>query len=324
MEAGLFREAALAYRPFVMRGLVKDWPAVQAAGRGPQDLAALLKGFDRGAPAEAFAGPAAIKGRFFYSDDLAGFNFERRRQPVSQLVDDLLALPEADPPVSLYAGAVLADEHLPDFREAHALPLLDPRVPPRVWIGNAHVVAAHYDLSDNIACVVGGTRRFLVFPPDQVANLYVGPLDNTIAGQPASLAQVFEPDLKRFPKLAGALAVAEFAELEPGDAIYIPSLWWHAVRSSGRLNMLVNYWWNEEPPDAGSPFEAMVHGLLAIAELPQARRAAWRAMFDHYVFRTGGDPAGHLPAGSRGVLGAATPEQRRRMKAFLMQGLSRR
>ena len=35
------------------------------------------------------------------------------------------------------------------------------------------------------------------------------------------------------------------ADLEPGDAIYIPALWWHAVQATGELNVLVNYWWNE-------------------------------------------------------------------------------
>jgi hypothetical protein len=325
LDAQGFAESVVgAYRPAVFRGLANDWPAVRAARRGPESLADLLKGFDRGAPAEVFEGRAAIKGRYFYRDDMAGFNFERRRQPLSQLLDALLALPEAEPPVSLYAGAVATDEHLPGFREAHAAPLVDARIPPRAWIGNAHVVAAHFDLSDNLACVVSGARRFLLFPPEQAQNLYVGPLDHTIAGQPASMAQAFEPDLARFPRLAEALAAAEVADLEPGDAIYIPSLWWHAVRSTGRLNMLVNYWWSDEPADAGSPFEAMVHGLMAIAALPEPRRAAWRAMFDHYVFRTGGEPAPHLAPEHRGVLGASTAEQRRRIRAFLMQGLSRR
>jgi len=47
-------------------------------------------------------------------------------------------------------------------------------------------------------------------------------------------------------------------------------------------------------------------------------------MFEHYVFRNRGAPADHLPPERRGILGAASPEQRRRMKAFLIQGLGRR
>ena len=33
------------------------------------------------------------------------------------------------------------------------------------------------------------------------------------------------------------------ADLQPGDALYIPSLWWHHVESIGVLNTMVNYWW---------------------------------------------------------------------------------
>lgn len=324
VDAAAFREAVLpAYRPVVLRGLVRDWPAVSAGATSPAALAAYLKALDGGAMVETFAGPRDIKGRFFYRDDMTGFNFERRREGVGVLLDALLALPPEDPPLSLYAGAAPAREVLPGFEPANPMPLVDPGAPPRMWIGNAHVVAAHYDLSDNIACVVSGCRRFTLFPPEQVANLYIGPLDHTIAGQPASMAYVQEPDLERFPRLAEALAAAETAELGPGDAIYIPALWWHSVQSVGALNVLVNYWWDALPLDGGSPFEAMVHGLMTISGQPPARRAAWRAMFDHYVFRTGGDPAEHLAAEHRGVLGPHTPELLRRMKAFLAQALSR-
>src|SRR3546814_8225775 len=35
--------------------------------------------------------------------------------------------------------------------------------------------------------------------------------------------------------------------------------------------------------------------LIAIAERPEAESAAWRAWFDHYVFRPGGHPLAFLP-----------------------------
>src|SRR3546814_2525666 len=58
------------------------------------------------------------------------------------------------------------------------------------------------------------------------------------------------PDLTRYPRFAEALAHAMTAELEPGDAIYIPGLWWHDVQAAGPFNVLVNYWWGH--PDLRS------------------------------------------------------------------------
>ncbi|HEY7005367.1 MAG TPA: cupin-like domain-containing protein [Sphingomicrobium sp.] len=183
-------------------------------------------------------------------------------------------------------------------------------------------MAPHYDEADNIACVVGGRRRFILFPTEQVQNLYVGPLDRTIAGQPISMVDLDAPDYERFPKFREAERHALVADLEPGDGIYIPALWWHAVQAKGELNALVNYWWTDHAMDAGSPMHALGHGLLTISHLPEHKRQAWRILFDHYVFKTKGEPADHIPEHARGIIGRSTPELRRMIKQFLMRALS--
>ena len=38
----------------------------------------------------------------------------------------------------------------------------------------------------------------------------------------------------------------------PGDAIYIPPLWWHHVESLGQFNVLVNYWYRTGPDTAAA------------------------------------------------------------------------
>ncbi len=75
------------------------------------------------------------------------------------------------------------------------MPLSVPGSSPRIWIGNATHVAPHYDISDNAAVFALGRRRFTLFPPAQTPNLYVGPLDITIAGQPVSMVDIRDPDL---------------------------------------------------------------------------------------------------------------------------------
>jgi hypothetical protein len=325
IDAASFRaEIVPRYRPVVLKDLVRDWPAVQAAQRSAADAFDYVARFDRGAVVEAFVGPPAIEGRYFYRPDMSGFNFEKKRGQLSDVLGYMLRAAEAPDAPTVYVGSVPTPEVVPGFAEANELGVLDPRLAvQRIWIGNRSIVSTHFDVSDNIACVVAGRRRFTLFPPDQVGNLYVGPLDFTMAGQPASMVSLREPDLGRFPRFREALAAAQVAELEPGDAIYIPELWWHNVEALEPLNILINYWWRDVPREAGSPFEALAHGLLTVAPLRPPLRAAWAALFDHYVFRPDGDPAEHLPPQHRGILGAPTPQLRARFKQFLLAMIGR-
>lgn len=311
-----FAEIQLAYRPVVMRGLVREWPAVAAAREGTEAVAHYLSAFDNGNPTEVMVGPPEIAGRFFYRNDMRGFNFRREQAPMAAVVGELLRLMSDPNPPAIYAGAAATDGHLPGWSDANPSPFALARVTPRVWVGNATHVSTHFDQSPNLACVVAGRRRILLFPPDQIANLYIGPIDVTMAGQPASMVDPDAPDLSRYPRFAEAMRHALVAELEPGDAIFIPSLWWHNIRASGPFNVLVNYWWDQDGQT--SPLAALAHGLLSIRDLPPGERATWRAWFDHYVFSDDAPGvADHLPDYSRGVLGPPGSDRSNRLKRFL-------
>lgn len=316
------REVVVAYRPVAFKGQVANWPVVRAAKESDEALAALLGQGANDTPLETFLGKPEIGGRFFYNRTVTGTNFERHRVPLRAILDRLMAIRDDPQAPSLYAGAVATADCIPDFETTHILDMVDPRVQPRLWLGNATTVSTHYDLSDNIACVAAGRRRFTLFPPEQVRNLYVGPLDFTLAGQPVSMVSLGDPDLEQFPLFAEAMAHAVVADLEPGDALYIPPLWWHQVEALSPLNLLVNYWWNAAGTPA-SPFEALIHAVMTVRHLPPAQRNAWRALFEHYVFDDRDDPVAHLPAASRGVLGPMTPSLARRIREFLMAGLRR-
>jgi hypothetical protein len=318
------RDVANRAEPIVLRGQVADWPAVAAARNGPRAIADYVAGFDGGAPLDVFIGHPDIGGRFFYNDDLSGFNFVRQKVALRQLMGELLRLAEtADPaPHGIYANAAAAPAHSPGWAEANRLGL-PIEATARLWIGNATVVATHYDMSPNIACVVAGQRRFTLFPPDQLANLYVGPLDHTIAGPPTSMVDPDAPDLDRYPRFVDAWRTARVAELEPGDAIFIPSIWWHHVRAVGTLNVLVNYWWAET--GAASPFLALVHAMMAVRDLPAGERAGWRSWFEHLVFDDAAPDAGaHLPQYLRTVLDHASPDRSERIRQFLVASLQGR
>lgn len=325
VDAAAFRNDILPLnQPAVLKGLVKDWPAVQHALRSDAALRDYLAGFDAGKPVETLFGPPAIKGRFFYREDLQGLNFERRAQRLGETLTQLLAARGTAQAPALFIQSASVRDCLPDFGRDNELDLAGAQTVPRIWIGNQVTVTTHYDLSDNIACVVAGRRRFTLFPPEQIENLYVGPIHFTLAGQPVSMVSLDAPDLERYPRFAKALAAAQTAELEPGDAIHIPYFWWHHVRSLADFNVLVNYWWNAAQDFGSTPYDCLLHGFLALRHLPANQRAAWRAMFDHYVFQTGGDPVAHLPPESRGALAPMTPELAARIKAGLLKRLARK
>jgi hypothetical protein len=319
------REIVPAARPAVLRGLCAGWPAVEAAARGEEALAAYLRAAAADTPFEAWFGDPEIAGRFGYSPDLQGFNHDRRLATIDQLLDLLLRQRGHARPFSIYAGAIPVRRHLPGLADEIPMPLLEPKGERLVslWLGNRTRTAAHWDLPQNLACVVAGRRRFTLFPTDQLRNLYVGPLDFTLAGQPTSLVDLDAPDFERHPRFRDALEAAESAELGPGDALYLPSLWWHAVASLDQLGAMINFWWRDGEPPLLTPLNALYHALVTMKDLPPAELAAWRIFFDHYVFRDDGDPAAHLPEDARGILGRRTPELVARVKAMLARALGR-
>lgn len=314
-------EIAPRYRPVVLRGAVKHWPIAQT--NSPQAMCALLRAHDCGADALVFDGEPEIGGRFHYNEDISGMNFRCARAPFSATLARLEALIGAENGPSLYVGSTPVASLLPDLAATLRMPLAPDGTPPRIWVGTAAIIPIHMDLSDNVACVAGGRRRFTLFPPDQVGNLYIGPLDFTPAGQPTALARPEAPDFARYPRFREAMAHAQTAELGPGDAIYIPYLWWHQVQSLDPVNVLVNYWWNDASTGAAEAFDALVHGVMAVRPAPPARRAALKALYDHYVFETGGDPVAHLTARQRGILGAMSPRLGMFIRDWLRKAINR-
>jgi hypothetical protein len=324
VDLATFRnEIVPQYKPAILKGLVRDWPIVREGSRSPEALCDYVMRFDCGRDTTAFVGPPEIKGRYFYRDDMKGVNFQQVLEKFAASIQRLRAQIGVAGAPSTYVGSAPITDCLPELARELPLGLVDPAVVPRIWIGNASVVAPHYDLSDNIACVVGGRRRFTFFPPEQVANLYVGPLEFTLAGQPCSMVSLREPDFERFPRFRQALAAAEVADLEPGDAVYVPYLWWHGVESFDPVNMLINYWWTDALSGDPGAFEALVHAILSVRPNPPARRAAWRAIFDHYVFEANGDPMAHFPPEHRGILGRMSPPLANFIRTWLKQAINR-
>lgn len=320
----IFRDEIIpANAPAILKGLISDWPAVAAGKASDEAMADYLIGLDAGKPVTVLNGGPEIGGRFFYTDDMAALNFRRRSVPLREALGALLSFRDAAEPPAVAVQSTPTDVALPGFAAANVQPLLDMSVGPRIWIGNAITTTTHFDMNYNIACAVAGRRRFTLFPPDQLKNLYLGPLEFTPAGPPVSMVDIAKPDLARFPRFEEAWAQAQVAALEPGDAIYIPYFWFHNVESLDPFTVLVNYWWTEPRATLGRPLEALLHALASIRELSPTEREVWRGVFDHFVFQANGDPVAHIPPDRRGSLGEMTPEHIARIRAILVATLSK-
>ncbi len=308
----------LSSSPVVLRGIARDWPLVNTAKAGDTAFLSKLKDYHNGEQIIVYEGNAAHDNRVFYNEDMSGFNFQPAQADFSAFCSRV-----AQQQRLLYMGSTMVDRWFPRLRAENPMQLegIDPLV--SLWLGNQSRIAAHCDFPQNLAIVVAGKRRFTLFPPEQLDNLYIGPLDFTPAGQAISLVDFHVPDLERFPRFEEALKHARVAELAPGDGIIIPSMWWHHVEGLSQVNGLVNYWWRTTPAYLGNPTLALKHAMLSIAQLPEEQRQAWKSQFEHYIFSDRDSTCSHIPDHKRGLTGQLDALQARQLRAELLNKLNR-
>lgn len=312
-------------QPAIFRGLIRDWPVVDAGKVSGKAFCDYIRSFDRGYPVNTVYGNPSINGRIFYNEDLSGLNCRMGQAKLSASLEYLQDHANKDPAPTLAVQSVLMNRYLPGLAEENRLPdgLVPEDTDPRLWLGGRATIAAHYDPSENLACCVAGRRRFTLFPPEQVQNLYIGPFEMTPAGATISMVDFDHPDHDRYPGFREAETAAVVADLAPGDVIYIPYMWWHHVRSLDSINGLVNYWWSRAPAWGGDPRNTLLHAMMTLRELPSTYRDAWKSMFEHYVFGDHERASMHLPVQRRGILGEQTEADIKQLKQALAKALSR-
>lgn len=319
--ATIKNEIAPLGRPAILKGLITDWPAVQKGKESSQALCDYLLENNHNNQVR-FIHSKGNNGRLFYNEDLTGVNFTTSQNTLSNAVDKIITNSEREGDSAYYISSSPLKEHFPSFLNDNYNELLNNQSNPNFWISNQVTVAPHFDIPDNIACCISGKRKFTLFPPEQISNMYVGPIDATPAGQPISLVELNNPDYERFPKFKEALKHAQVAELEPGDALYIPSLWWHNVESLEKFNMLVTFFHDATPQHYGSGFDCLLHGLMSIRNLPDTKKQAWKSFFNHYVFSDNKISNAHIPKDRHGVLNQQTPNISATLKNILLSSLS--
>jgi hypothetical protein len=306
-EVQAFREqVAKGTAPAVLRGGAGHWKSVAAGADGADAIERYLRRKDSGTPVYTIVGSPSMQGRFGFSADTRSVNYDARQTPLSSA---LARFPEAARGgFSVAVQAARARAVLSDWEAENRNTLAPADAEPTVWISMKSSVAPHADVHDNVAVVVAGSRRFTLFPPEHIKNLYLGPLLSSPGGVPTSSVNFREPDRRNHPRFARAERDALAATLMPGDTIFIPALWWHGVESLESFNVLVNFWFGGNRHDL-SPSEAMAHAILAISSLPRHQRARWRRYFEHLVFRLDEDPAEHLPGDLEDLISQPNGEQ---------------
>ena len=304
--------------PRVVRGLVRQWPVCLAAANGSEALFDYLKARDRGMPVPVMEAPATAAGRFGYTDDPREYSFTRRQRPLIETLNRILqASSRPHGPVIAIQMLAMA-EHMPQLVAENPMPLLPGSARPLLWLGGMVKTQIHHDREHNLACVVAGRRRFLLFPPDQVNNLYIGPRDRA---PPLSLVDPEAPDHTRYPRFAAALAAASVAELGPGDALLMPRFWWHHVTSIEPINAMVNFWWGGTERALDDPHQLFLAALLAIRSLPPSERSYWQAMFAEHVFDPSAEAISHLPDGQAAYLGPLSSRERADLRRQLLAAI---
>jgi hypothetical protein len=120
------------------------------------------------------------------------------------------------------------------------------------WFGPGNnFTPLHYDAENNFLTQIRGRKQVILCPPREIARLY--PFRFSYAADPFryganhfSQINVLSPDLTRFP--AWADADRALVELGPGDMLFMPVYWWHAVWGIEQ-NMSINYWWRARRVD---------------------------------------------------------------------------
>lgn len=323
VKPGQLTESLLASdQPIVLRRFASEWPAVIEGKKSPEAAAEYLTGFYSGEPLTISRGDAESDGRIFYNQDFTGFNHTNALEDFSLFLAELVERSESDAAAALYMPSTDIRRWFPNF-DADNSAEIDFLNPIKfLWAGNQTRIAAHYDFLDNFAVCITGRRRFTLFPPEQITNLYPGPLGFAPGGQEISLVDFSAPDFEKFPKFKKALEAAFTTVLEPGDALFLPGMWWHHVEGLDALNVLYTQWWRNSPRYLGRPTNALMHALLSIRSLPQSQKSAWKALFDHYVFDCQEEDIAEIPEHARASLSLPLSDtEARKLRAELINRL---
>lgn len=218
------------HRPVIVSGAMEGWPARE---RWTNDYLTEKVGARTVRPSKAHAGTHLYNARNRISDTASPMK-------LAEYIDLLAGGAISDG--QLYITQFPIKTELPELWPDVRFPLFvdeDKYVAVNFWFGPGNnVTPLHYDLANNFLTQIRGRKHVILCPPREIARLYPFPIG--YQGNHISQVNVASPDLTQFP--AWADADRALLELGPGDMLFIPVYWWHAVWGIDQ-NMSINYWW---------------------------------------------------------------------------------
>jgi hypothetical protein len=129
----------------------------------------------------------------------------------------------------------------------------------RLFMGHETVTPGHYhSFQHALICLIHGKKQVFLYSPKDSRRLYPEPIATETRHYQSSQVDFAEPDLGKFPRVADARVLK--ATLGPGDALFVPIHWWHAVYGEGGV-MSTSLFWNARLRDYRFPHP----GLTAVA-----------------------------------------------------------
>jgi hypothetical protein len=212
----------------ILSGAIRDWPAMKR----------WTNAYFRQRFGEREVPVVRVKNGALY-DPETGVNYER--MSVSAYVDRLERGLAADLYMVFRVHEVMPELFEDIVRPAYCRDASWARS--RLWYASPDTKGAlHRDLPENLYAQVSGRKKFLLLDRRKTRLVYRYSLRSGVPNYSPVDAEA--PDLERFPRFRTAELMS--ADVEAGDLLYIPSMWWHQARSLD-TSLSINLWWLRGP-----------------------------------------------------------------------------
>lgn len=222
LDSEAFLVQAKAGKPFVLQGIVRQWPLAALTPQTMQEQFAALRVHARVA-------------------DYVETAFTPQRQYREMSLADYFRLVAHEDAAGL--PPYLGNQVLPELTALCRWPgYFQQWDKARIWLGPAGTVTPlHCDYDDNLFAQVWGQKRFLLYPPHHAEYLYLR------EANPALFASSFDPEAPDYV----ACPLAQQARpiecvLQAGEMLFLPAGWFHHVRAM-KFSLSANRWTRERP-----------------------------------------------------------------------------